>query len=318
MTAHTSDFTSALPEGPWRHEFVTANGSRFHVATAGPQDRGVRDAGAPLVVLLHSFPEFWWAWRHQIAPLAEAGYRVAALDLRGAGASDKPPIGYDAPTRTRDVAGVIRSLGASRAVVVGHGWGGVLAWSMAALQPSVTAAVGAFAAPHPARIHVSARQLLTRAAQRRLGFFQLPTLPERALTRGDLVEQVLAEGSHVGFSDASVEAYRTVMRIPFAAHTAMESLRWAVRSTPRLDGRRFTLALRRPLAIPALQVHGEYDAYLRRRLVDADGAALARDFRFEVVADAGHFVPEDAPRATTDLLLDWLGTAAPVPEGGDG
>ncbi len=58
-------------------------------------------SSAPLVVLLHCFPQFWWAWRHQLEALGEAGYRVAAMDLRGTGASDKPPIGYDAPTRTR-------------------------------------------------------------------------------------------------------------------------------------------------------------------------------------------------------------------------
>lgn len=312
MTADISDFTSALPDGPWRHEFVTANGSRFHVATAGPTDRGVRDAGPPLIVLLHSFPEFWWAWRHQIAPLAAAGYRVAALDLRGTGASDKPPSGYDMPTRTRDVAGVIRSLGASRAVVVGHGWGGGLAWAMAALQPSVTAAVAVLAAPHPARLHAPTRRLLTRSTQRRMAFFQLPTLPERSLIVGDLVAEILAEGTVHPLPDDVVNSYRTVMRIPFAAHSAMEVARWAVRSTPRLDGRRYTLAVRRPIAVPALQVHGAADAVLHREFIDADGAALARNFRFEVIEDAGHFLHEDTPEQVTDLLLDWLATAAPT------
>ncbi|WP_144680008.1 alpha/beta fold hydrolase [Cellulosimicrobium sp. TH-20] len=308
MTPDPSDFTSALLDGPWRHEFVPANGARFHVALAGPEDRGVRDPGPPLVVLLHSFPQFWWAWRHQLEPLAAAGYRVAAMDVRGVGASDKPPIGYDAPTRTRDIAGVIRSLGSGRAVVVGHGTGGSLAWAMAALQPAVTAGVAAFSAPHPARLHTSARRLLTPAAQRQLAFYQVPTLPERALVRGDLVADVLATGAAQPFEADVVDTYRTVMRIPFAAHTAMESLRWAVRSTPRPDGRRFLAALRHPVEVPALQVHAARDGLLRRDLADADGAALARDFRFEVVDDAGHFLPEEAPGTVTDLLLDWLPT----------
>jgi len=306
VTADTSDFTSALPDGPWRHEFVPANGARFHVALAGPEDRGVRDPGPPLVVLLHSFPQFWWAWRHQVEPLAAAGYRVAAMDVRGVGASDKPPIGYDAPTRTRDIAGVIRSLGAGRAVVVGHGTGGSLAWAMAALQPAVTAGVAAFAAPHPARMHASSRRLLTSAARRHLAFFQVPTFPERALVSGDLVDRFLADGAATPFDDDVVATYRTVMRIPFAAHTAMESLRWAVRSTPRPDGRRYLGALRRPVGVPALQVHGGRDGLLRRALADADGAAFARDFRFEVLPDAGHFLPEEAPDDVTGLLLDWL------------
>ncbi|MBD8079782.1 alpha/beta fold hydrolase [Cellulosimicrobium arenosum] len=306
MTTDPSDFTCALPDGPWRHEFVPANGARFHVALAGTSGRSPRSPGPPLVVLLHSFPQYWWAWRHQIEPLAAAGYRVAAMDVRGVGASDKPPRGYDAPTRTRDIAGVIRSLGASRAVVVGHGTGGTLAWAMAALQPAVTAGVGALSAPHPVRVHVSAQRLLTPVARRRLAFFQVPTLPERSLVQGDMVDRFLADGAASPFDDDVVACYREAMRIPFAAHTAMESLRWAVRSTPRPDGRRFRNALRRPVDVPALQVHGGRDGLLRRELADADGAALARDFRFEVLPDAGHFLPEEAPDEVADILLDWL------------
>ena len=94
---------------------VAANGARFHVALVGD---------GPLVLFLHGFPEFWWAWRHQLPAVAAAGYCAAAMDLRGYGASDKPPRGYDLSTLAADVAGVIRSLGARDAVVVGHGWGG--------------------------------------------------------------------------------------------------------------------------------------------------------------------------------------------------
>src|SRR5450830_1343310 len=121
----TVDASTLLIDGPWRHQLVPANGARFHVAIAGPDDND-----APLVVLLHGIPEFWWAWRHQLPVLAAAGYRVAAMDLRGTGASDKPPHGYDVPTLARDVAGLVRSLGADRAVVVGAGTGGEIAWAM--------------------------------------------------------------------------------------------------------------------------------------------------------------------------------------------
>ena len=307
MTTDSSDFSAALVDGPWRHEFVPANGARFHLAVAGPESRG-GGSGAPLVLLLHSYPQFWWAWRHQLEALAEAGYRVAAMDLRGTGASDKPPIGYDAPTRTRDVAGVVRSLGADRAVVVGHGTGGGLAWAMAALQPAVTAGVAAFAAPHPSHVHTSGRRLLTPLAQRHLAFAQLPTFPERALTQDDLVGRVLADGSATPFATEAVDTYRTVMRIPFAAHSAMEAIRWSVRSAPRPDGRRFRSALRRPITIPTLQVHGGADGFLRRELTDADAAAVSRSLRFEVLDGVGHFLPEEAPDDVTRLLLEWLPT----------
>ncbi|MFD0888851.1 alpha/beta fold hydrolase, partial [Streptosporangium algeriense] len=76
-------------EGPWTHRSVHAGGTRFHVVEAGE---------GPLVLLLHGFPQFWWTWRHQLVSLSAAGYRAVAVDLRGYGASDKPPRGYDLPT----------------------------------------------------------------------------------------------------------------------------------------------------------------------------------------------------------------------------
>ncbi len=96
--------------GPWSHRSVTANGTRFHVASMGD---------GPLVLLLHGFPEFWWTWRHQLVALADAGYRAVAVDLRGYGGSDKPPRGYDLMTAAADIAGLIRALGEANAVVVG-------------------------------------------------------------------------------------------------------------------------------------------------------------------------------------------------------
>src|SRR5258705_12123731 len=110
-------------EKDWTHAQVDVGEVRLHVVEAGKK-------GGPLVVLLHGFPEFWWAWRHQLPALAGAGYRAVAMDLRGYGASDKPPRGYDTGTLSADVAGVVRALGQNRAVIVGHDWGGWLAWSM--------------------------------------------------------------------------------------------------------------------------------------------------------------------------------------------
>ena len=111
-----------LVDGPWTHREVSAGGTRFHVAESG---------SGPLVLLLHGFPEFWWSWRHQLPALAAAGFRAVAPDLRGYGASDKPPRGYDVPTLAADVAGLVRALGEREAVVVGHDWGGLLAWASA-------------------------------------------------------------------------------------------------------------------------------------------------------------------------------------------
>ncbi len=308
-----TDQSVVLLDGPWRHGFVAANGARFHVAeslptlpTASEPDR------APLVVLLHGFPQMWWAWRHQIPALAAAGYRVAAMDLRGTGASDKPPLGYDVPTLARDVAGVIRSLGAHEAVVVGQGADGTVAWSMPALHPGLTRGVAALSAPHPARMHTAAvaRTMLRRSSSRRLAYFQLPLFPERSMTRGDLVVRLLTEWGAPGWLTADVaQTYRLAAQVPFAAHSAMETLRWLVRSTPRVDGQRFLAAVREPVRVPVLQLHGTADRCIPLSRAAAENGT---PYRFEAVAGAGHFLAEEAPDRTTELLLDWL-SALPTP-----
>ena len=254
----------------------------------------------------------WWTWRHQIPALAAAGYRVAALDLRGTGASDKPPHGYDVPTLARDVAGVIRSLGAHEAVVVGQGVGGVVAWSMAALEPAVTRAVAALSAPHPARMHTAAvaRTMLGRTSARRLAFFQLPYFPERRMARGDLAVRVLHEWGAPGWLTPPVaQTYRTAAEVPFAAHSAMETLRWLVRSTPRVDGQRFLAAVRTPIEVPVLQLHGTGDRCIP---LSAAPGGTGSPYRFEPVAGAGHFLTEEAPDRTTELLVGWLGSLPPA------
>ena len=166
--------------GPWTHRDVPANGSRFHVAEMGT---------GPLVLLLHGFPTFWWTWRNTLPVLADAGFRAVAMDLRGYAGSDHPPRGYDPFTLSADVTGVIRSLGERHAVVVGHGWGGYLAWTSAVLHPEAIRAIAPVSMPHPRRLRGS---LLGDAEQRRAsGYvfgFQVPASPER-----DLLEDGAAE-----------------------------------------------------------------------------------------------------------------------------
>src|SRR5699024_3464883 len=136
------DDTAAYVDGPWTHRTVGAAGARFHVVEAGE---------GPLVLFLHGFPQFWWAWRSQITALAAAGYRAVAADMRGYGASDKTPRGYDLVTLAQDASGLIRALGSRDAVVVGHGVGGLVAWTMAAYHPGVVRALAAVSSPHPLR-----------------------------------------------------------------------------------------------------------------------------------------------------------------------
>ena len=170
--------------------------------------RGGRGDG-PLDLLLHGFPQFWWAWRYQIPALADAGYRAAAMDLRGFGASDKPPRGYDPRTLAEDAAGVIRSLGERDAVVVGQGLGGLVAWTLSVVHPRQVRRLVAVSMPHPRRLRrahlTDARQV--RASRHVLGY-QRPVLPERGLVAddGQQVADMLQAWSGPGSPDADTEA----------------------------------------------------------------------------------------------------------------
>jgi len=127
----------SYPELPGvRHRTLSANGLSFHVAEAGPDD-------GPVVLLLHGFPECWWSWRHQFAPLAAAGWHVVAPDQRGYGSSSAPePVeAYTQLHLVGDVVGLLDAVGAETAVVVGHDWGGPVAWASAVLRPDRIRAV---------------------------------------------------------------------------------------------------------------------------------------------------------------------------------
>ena len=115
-------------EESWSHQQAVVNGVRLHWVEQG---RG------PLILLLHGFPEFWYSWRHQIPVLAER-FRVVAPDLRGYNLSEKPPSGYDVETLSDDLLALIRALGEERAAIVGHDWGGVIAWTFAMRYPETT------------------------------------------------------------------------------------------------------------------------------------------------------------------------------------
>jgi pimeloyl-ACP methyl ester carboxylesterase len=294
--------------GPWTHRNVSANGIRLHVAEC--------DGGGPLVVLLHGFPEFWWTWRHQIEPLAERGYRVVALDLRGYGDSDKPPRGYDLWTLAGDVAGLVRALGEPRAHLVGHDWGGLIAWTVTALHPRLVRTLTAIGAPHPLAVRSAVlrdpRGQGRASASYALGF-QLPRWPERSLRSdgGARVERIMRAwagpewAATADFTEA-VSRYRTAIQVQGTVHCAMEYYRWAVRSQLRAEGRRFAAAVQRTPTVPVLQVHGALDPCLLVGTAAAAKRWAGPEQRLHVMSAVAHFPHEESPAATTDLLARAL------------
>ena len=286
-----------LVDGPWRHREVRAAGLRFHVAEAGPRD-------GPLALLLHGFPEFWWSWRAQLTTLAEAGYHAVAPDLRGYGATDKPPRGYDAYTLSADVAGLVRALGARDAHLVGAGWGGYLGWTTATLHPRVVRSLAVVSAPHPLRAYAGLRMPAQLRASAYLAGFQLPRLPEARLRSGTAVAELMTRWGGPGFPDAETLARCSeAMAIPAAAHCALEHYRWAARSQARPEGRRFRRVLARGVRAPVLQLHGALDGCVLLETVAGSEAYASGGYALRVLPGVGHFPHEEAPETVGAALL---------------
>jgi pimeloyl-ACP methyl ester carboxylesterase len=305
--------------GPWSHRHVSANGARFHLCVAAPEpaapDRRPVPVGpaAPLVLLLHGFPEFWWAWRHQLPALAAAGYQAVAMDLRGYGGSDKTPRGYDPLTLSADVVGVIRSLGARSAVIVGHGWGGYVGWTVAARQSDCVSALCAISAPHPMVLVNRRRWLPPGPAVRHLLAMQMPWLPERRIGQGSYVaDHLKAWAAADSDFPSSVEAarYREAFALWPSPHCALEYHRWLFRSRLRADGRAFARVVRRQVAVPVLYLTGSEDPADPKHAASDSSRYVSAAFSQRSIPAAGHFPHEERPQALNRLLIDWLSERA--------
>ena len=307
--AHFDTPSGSLPaadivraSGPWTHRDVSAHGARFHIVEAGE---------GPTVILLHGFPTFWWTWRHQLVSLANAGFRAIAMDLRGYGGSDHTPRGYNPVSLSEDVGAVIRSLGEQDAVVVGHGWGGFIAWSMGVFEPEVTRAIAPVGMPHPRQLR---RAIVRDRAQRRASRYaiglQWPWVPERSLTRGHaerIGTMLRAWSSSPHWPDpATTDIYRTVFTLWPTAHCAIEYHRWALRSVLRSDGIRYNSQMRTPLDLPVLQIHGADDPAILVSSISGSGHWVSGDYEQALLPGLGHFPHEESPSAFDAALLPWL------------
>ena len=244
--------------------------------------------------------------------MADAGLRVVATDLRGYGGSDKPPRGYDLPTAAADAAAVVRALGETEAVVVGHDWGGLVAWTMAALHPRTVRRLVVVSSAHPRRLRAGLGDPAQRRAMGWLLRTQVPRLPERRLTRADddPVAELMRRWAGpawvqtTDFAEA-VARYRSAARIPQAAYGAMEYFRWAGRSQLRPDGLRFARRMAAPVTAPTLQLHGALDPAVLPRTAAGSDRYVAGTYRWRELPGVGHFPHEEAAPEVTTAIADW-------------
>ena len=261
----------------------------------------------PLVLLLHGFPEYWWAWRHHIASIAKAGFEVAAVDLRGAGGSDKTPDIVDVPTLAQDILAISRSLGARSTILVGLGRGGSLAWTAAGIAPSQISALLTFSAPHPKALRFAA----TRTNMRLLGDIAatyVRPLARKGLGDSHHIERLLSSWSAPGNTGASSQAelYSAALRLPHAANSAIEQLRWSYMTLRHVSGFHYARIVRQKLDIPVWTVRGELDPLLGVSSWKSDEAHTEGEYRHIIVKDAGHFIVEENPKISQEIILEFL------------
>jgi len=279
------------------HRYADLAGLRLHYVEAGE---------GPLVVLLHGFPEFWFSWRFQIPALAEAGFRVVAPDMRGYNLSDKPEgvEGYALEGLARDVERLIRALGEERAVVVGHDWGGIVAWAVAMLHPERVERLAILNVPHPERFSRGLRTPRQLLKSSYAFFFQLPWLPERVLRAGDfaLVRSVFRNDPvRPGtFGEDDIDLYVEALSRPGALTAAINYYRALARRAPAVSR-----ALRRRIEAPVMVIWGQRDLFLLPELARPD-PTLVPGARVERLPDASHWVQQDRPERVNALLLEFL------------
>jgi pimeloyl-ACP methyl ester carboxylesterase len=285
-----------------------ANGLHFGALAAGP-------ASGPLVVLLHGFPELSRSWLHQLPALADAGYRAVAPDLRGYGKTDKQGP-YDIWTLARDVREIIHAQGRQNAVVVGHDWGGGVAYATAMFEPDCVERLVVLNCPHPQlmgdTLLRSPRQL---ARSWYMFFFQIPGLPEWLLSQGHAVRiaRALRGGSTVkdAWTREELAHYQDAFSAPANLTGPIGYYRGAFRSFFKMRKERD-----RRIRASTLILWGVEDRFLGKELLEpARMAPFWEDGRapeVRLIEGAGHFVQNEAPDRVNAGLLSWLGSAQPA------
>ncbi len=278
------------------HHYATVNGIRMHWAEQG---RG------PLVVLLHGFPEFWYSWRHQLPALAEAGFRVVAPDQRGYNLTEKPKgvAAYAMDHLVADVAALIRELGEERAAIVGHDWGGGVAWSFAARHPEMTRRLAVLNCPHPAAMQRALRRNPRQMVRSwYILFFQVPKLPELAFRAQNYraIEQALrGMALRPGtFTDEDIRAYKSAAAQPGALTAAINWYRAAAREFRQMQPLP-------PITLPTLLIWATEDRALGVELTH-DMSRWVKDLTIRYIPRTSHWVQQERPEIVNRYLLEFL------------
>ncbi len=273
---------------------MSEGGVKIHYATIGQ---------GPLVVMIHGFPDFWYSWRHQMDGLADK-YQVVAVDQRGYNLSDKPKgvENYDMRLLVGDIAAVIKHLGREKATIVGHDWGGAVAWQFALNVPQMTENLIICNLPHPNGLARElrtnqdqiknseyARNFQTKSADDPTVFFGMPMTPQ---TMSGWVKDPAARAHYV-------EAFQRSDREGM--------LNYYKQNYPRGAGESAAAAPELPKAkMSVLMFHGLDDTALDSDALSGTWDWLEKDLTLVTIPGSGHFVQQDAAQVVTDTMKWWL------------
>jgi pimeloyl-ACP methyl ester carboxylesterase len=283
-----------VTENPWKHDYIYTNGVKLHYVTQGE---------GSLMLMLHGFPEFWYSWRHQIPEFAK-DHKVVAVDLRGYNESEKPAnqSAYVMDEFIKDVKGIIEGLGYNKCVLVGHDWGGMIAWCFAYAYPEMVEKLIVLNIPHPAKFAQGIRtpQQLLRSSY--MFLFQLPWLPELLIQQFDYQAiETAFTGMAVNknaFTKADIEAYKDAA-----------AKRGALTATLNYYRNVFQQKLLNEnwgnLDVPTLMIWGEKDTALGKELTFGT-ESYVKDFQIKYIPDASHWVQQEKPDLVSQYMREFL------------
>ena len=308
---------------------------------SAPITLSVHDAGAgPAVVFSHGFPELAWSWRHQFQPLVDAGFRAIAPDQRGYGASDRPERiqDYDVHHLTGDLVGLLDALGLERAVFVGHDWGGLVVWALAALHPDRIAGVVGVNTPNLPRAPLKPTQLMRALVNGQdekmyILWFQQPGVAdavlnasarlvfEKLLRGGTSPTEAAQRAAAMGFEPGDMNPFRRLADVPafgepIATPEEIDHFVRTFEKTGFTGGINWYRNMDRnwetapavgttKIEVPCLMVTAEWDPVLRPEMAAGMGA-LIPDLETKLIEKCGHWTQQEKPAELNRILVEWL------------
>ena len=306
-THHRTDSKRQTAEHPYQGQWL--GGVREGYADLGEVQLHYVEAGeGPLVVLLHGFPEFWYGWRLQIKALAAAGFRVVAPDMRGYNLSSRPEgvDNYDIEKLAGDVRDLVHERGAESALLVGHDWGGSVAWATAMTHPEIVDRLAILNAAHPRKLSEGLHHPGQLRKSWYFFFFAAPGLPEDVVHARDWhFFRHFLQDANPPYTDQEIERYVEAWSQPGAAAGMINYYRASVRQSQKEAAAKL-----RPISAQTLVIWGERDSYLGPDLAEPDREDVPNLDRVERLADASHWVHHDEAERVNELLIDFFAPAA--------